>query len=204
MNSPENVIKKCLIHYPNLFGNRADVMEHLFLTIGNGYEWVNGELVDLEDPENKQLLSIESGLESIISGLKDFTGDLWFKNPAEHEISKLIKKLDKIPKEEIDCEIDETSDLIKNRSIKRVEQIFEDVLSVVRFEDIYKEPLQLVKTRELYPLFDCSKIMTIPSDVTPEWRACAKEFLDYLMSSEEEKVVIYRKIHYGDLIKIEL
>lgn len=30
---------------PELFKERADCLDHLFCTIGNGYEWVNGELI---------------------------------------------------------------------------------------------------------------------------------------------------------------
>ena len=31
--------------YPTLFKERADCLNHLFCTIGNGFKWVNGELV---------------------------------------------------------------------------------------------------------------------------------------------------------------
>jgi len=32
--------------YPSLFTCEADVLHHLFFVIGNGYEWVDGELSD--------------------------------------------------------------------------------------------------------------------------------------------------------------
>ena len=38
-------IKQVIITYPNLFSNAITAYDHLFLTIGNGYEWKNGELV---------------------------------------------------------------------------------------------------------------------------------------------------------------
>lgn len=41
----ELTIQKMFDSYPTLFKERADCLNHLFCTIGNGYEWVNGELI---------------------------------------------------------------------------------------------------------------------------------------------------------------
>ena len=35
-------------NYTDLFQNRADCFNQLFCTIGNSYEWVNGEIVASE------------------------------------------------------------------------------------------------------------------------------------------------------------
>ena len=35
--------------YPRLFPTRQNALNHLFCVIGNGYEWVNGELVYEDD-----------------------------------------------------------------------------------------------------------------------------------------------------------
>lgn len=40
----------------NLFWSRQQCLSHLFCTIGNGYEWENGELVE-KDYDTKQMLS---------------------------------------------------------------------------------------------------------------------------------------------------
>ena len=42
----ELTIQKMFNDYPSLFKERADCLNHLFCTIGNGYYWENGELVD--------------------------------------------------------------------------------------------------------------------------------------------------------------
>ena len=42
----ELTIQDMFDEYPTLFKERADCLNHLFCTIGNGYEWVNGELVE--------------------------------------------------------------------------------------------------------------------------------------------------------------
>lgn len=43
------VVFRSLIKYPMLFKTKGDVFEHLFLSIGNGYEWENGGLVEVCD-----------------------------------------------------------------------------------------------------------------------------------------------------------
>ena len=42
----ELTIQNMFDKYPTLFKERADCLDHLFCTIGNGFEWVDGELVD--------------------------------------------------------------------------------------------------------------------------------------------------------------
>lgn len=39
-------MKDCLLGYPSIFPNPTDVCAHLFAVNGNGYEWIDGELVD--------------------------------------------------------------------------------------------------------------------------------------------------------------
>lgn len=36
-------------HFPGLFKDRSDAYNQLFCTIGNGYDWIDGELVALDD-----------------------------------------------------------------------------------------------------------------------------------------------------------
>lgn len=46
-----DTVKTCLLEYPSLFSCRMDVFAHLFSCIGNGYEWVKGELCYRGDGE---------------------------------------------------------------------------------------------------------------------------------------------------------
>ena len=41
----ELTIQEMYNEYPTLFIDRVDALNHLFCTIGNGYDWKNGELV---------------------------------------------------------------------------------------------------------------------------------------------------------------
>lgn len=45
----EQTIQLMTDNYPSLFYNRQTCLNHLFCVIGNGYKWVDGELVDEED-----------------------------------------------------------------------------------------------------------------------------------------------------------
>lgn len=45
----ELTIQEMYDEYPDLFKDRADCMNQLFCTIGNGMQWRNGELVTIDD-----------------------------------------------------------------------------------------------------------------------------------------------------------
>jgi len=63
----ENTVRTTLLEYPRIFRNSLDVYNHLFCVIGNGYEWINGELVEpyLKYPKNG--LSKEQALKKIFT-----------------------------------------------------------------------------------------------------------------------------------------
>jgi hypothetical protein len=55
MITVKETVRRMLIQWPMLFRNKSDCFNHLFLTIGNGYEWVDGCLVDrFADPNDDQ------------------------------------------------------------------------------------------------------------------------------------------------------
>lgn len=50
----EDTLQYMADFYPDLFPTRKHALDHLFCLIGNGYEWVNGELVDNDDIYTKR------------------------------------------------------------------------------------------------------------------------------------------------------
>lgn len=52
----ELTIQAMFDEYPTLFQDRVDCLNHLFCVIGNGYKWINGELVDIDDNYSKSEL----------------------------------------------------------------------------------------------------------------------------------------------------
>jgi len=50
----ETTIQWMYDHYPTLFTTRKECYNHLFCTIGNGYEWIRGQLIYCDGTENKK------------------------------------------------------------------------------------------------------------------------------------------------------
>lgn len=52
----EDTLQFMMDFHGDLYHSRKDCLNQLFCVIGNGYEWENGELVEME-PDTKELLS---------------------------------------------------------------------------------------------------------------------------------------------------
>lgn len=52
----DKTIQAALFHYPTLFQNRTQVLHNLFYVIGNGYEWQDGELVNMFADHDKHAM----------------------------------------------------------------------------------------------------------------------------------------------------
>ena len=46
ISSVEGVFADCFDHWPTLYQTRTDVINHLFFTIGGGYDWINGGIIN--------------------------------------------------------------------------------------------------------------------------------------------------------------
>lgn len=55
--SVEDTIKFCAQHYSDIYPNRASFIDHLFFTIGNGYDWLDGCLVNTSPHDHLELQS---------------------------------------------------------------------------------------------------------------------------------------------------
>jgi len=64
----ENTIQWMMDFYPELYPTRKHCLNQLFCVIGNGYKWINGELVDT-DPD-------------------EFTKRYKFKKPVDRAVSR--------------------------------------------------------------------------------------------------------------------
>ena len=81
----ETTIQKMFDEYPDLFATRADCLDHLLCTIGNGYEWKWGQLVDWYDDDkdaherdylNPAVTKAKQSEKNIAKKMKDDKG-LW-------------------------------------------------------------------------------------------------------------------------------
>ena len=76
----EETIRVALINFPSIFPNALSVYNHLFCTVGHGYEWENGELVSTgrynTDVKTAILKEVES-LYSFFTNLQPSTLNNW-------------------------------------------------------------------------------------------------------------------------------
>ena len=165
-----------LISCPSLFTNKQSCLDHLFLTNGNGYKWENGELVsDVDNKEDENY--IENGIKGRFNIFRNTLSASW----------DMLKRIDT---SEIDFEIE----FIKSFIEKDIQRLEKDMIQCTpknlnyRFND-----MAILKDFDLYPLTKYAKILNIPEDITPEWRKCAKDYYEFLKSSEDEKVVKWRE-----------
>ena len=172
----KDTLKSMLIMYPLIFPNKLSLYDHLFLTNGNGYKWENGELIS---GDNKENCSIEDGLEELLNDelQYDFLSDFLEETSDVEDIINYIKRRNK-----------------KNLELAKV---------IINHEKIMNEKLYITNEVELYPLCKYAKILNIPDDIKDDWKDAIKEFLDFIMTSEENKVIIYRNKYINELSEIQ-
>lgn len=74
--------------YSDLFPTRKHALDHLFCTIGNGYDWVNGELVDSDDKYFKRYKLAQK----IVRAKFEREDEWWRYHEIFEEISKQTGK----------------------------------------------------------------------------------------------------------------
>ena len=191
MNLKDSVINS-MREYPSISGNKLDVYDHLFLTIGNGYDWVNGELID---PYNKRLniLSIEDAIDNLFNNESriDLTTDRMFFYIGE------LNKGEKVVKESLQYDLKRYAQDVKTiiNAEKLVNQNLFEIEPIISLDGL--EP-----KCTLYPLSKYSAIMNIPDDIKPDWLNGIKELLEYLLNSEFPSVVEYRTTYKNELNQV--
>lgn len=98
----EQTIKQMVERYPMLFMHRAAALDHLFCVIGNGYEWIDGELVDKYPEDVVSDEELERGgltLRKIIENHPDPQSEFYRTQMARYEAEDRAKaNADKIAK----------------------------------------------------------------------------------------------------------
>lgn len=72
-----STIRKSLLIYPELFKNKWSVCHHLFVVIGNGFKWVDGELVC--DDLNENINTIEDAIDYKLKSFRQLYIDYFKK-----------------------------------------------------------------------------------------------------------------------------
>jgi hypothetical protein len=97
INSLAFRLKEMTLAYPSIFPNEDAAIDHLYLTIGNGYEWKNGALVyeyaNDEKSEVRKML-LKGVPEHKIKAWVKKQDDIFWKKMNENDPSwKMLKKL---------------------------------------------------------------------------------------------------------------
>lgn len=191
MNLKDSVINS-MREYPSISENKLDVYDHLFLTNGNGYDWVNGELIEPSN-EKPNVISIEEAIDKLFNDEYriDLTTDRMFFYIEE------LEKEEKVVKESLQNDLKRYAQDVKTiiNAEKAVNQSLFEIEPIISLDGLEPECT-------LYPLSKYSKIMNIPDDIKSDWLDGIKELMDYLLNSEFPSVIEYRTTYKNELNQV--
>jgi hypothetical protein len=161
-----------MLTYPSLFPNAIHVYDHLFLTIGNGYEWQDGKLV--YDDENSLCDNIEEAINRVFEN-----------NISTHNI--ILFDIKKCPEQKVIENV--TIQCIKSAR-KHIHTILniENLLDDLSIPDMYDPELGNREGNKFkfYGLSKYSAIANIPDDVHYDWIKAIKDFVDILDKNKDK------------------
>ena len=163
-------LRKVMLTYPRSFPAPICVYDHLFLTIGNGYVWQDGELV--YDDENSLCDTVEEAIDNI----KNYYFELVKEIHAIH--TKKDGTFDNI----VNSYIKETTRYIHN--ILNIDDMLEDMSIPNIYDPALKEGEE--NKFKFYGLSKYSAIANIPDDVHYDWIKAIKDFVDILDKNKDK------------------
>jgi hypothetical protein len=160
----EETIQSMYDLYPSLFQTRWQALNQLFCVIGNGYDWINGELVAF-DVEDYDVVLDKSGIaypreEKIQEEIEEYFTELKIKNRKDR--TKLLK------------------DGIVPDAVNRIFPLDDEIL-LKRANDFVRGDDIDINKIEFYPLSEYSAIFTYPEDIKPDWLLGIKEVIELLL-----------------------
>ena len=81
----ENTMQWMMDFYPEIYPTRKHCLNQLFCVIGNGYKWVNGELVEKDSKSNRYKMIVD--IERAHGDMEDFW---WEHYRQEQELLKYL------------------------------------------------------------------------------------------------------------------
>jgi len=158
----EDTIFESLWSYPNLFGfdelDRYRVMDHLFFTVGNGYKWKDGELVE---GCTEKRISWRQYLYRALGGRFYFvTTDVMVLEQLSDRQEKGDSALPDDPQQ---------WDILKRKAQE---------------EFLHERATKGDGKVGFYPVCEkYSRIMNVPIDIKPDWLDGAIDFLEFALDS---------------------
>ena len=164
--------------------NKLDIYNQFFLVLGNGYEWNDGELVDVYG--NNKILTIEEAIEKEL--LSEFNLTLFNRS-----INRNIRIYNISSAE---C---------KDKIRERLKRYYKNIQTILHAEDIINHNIVINEDKrdfDFYPLTTYSAIMNIPDNIKPDWLDGIKELMEYLLNSDFPNVIEYRTLFDNELNQV--
>ena len=156
-------LKYALLTYPGIFPNALKVFEHLFIVIGNGYEWKDGELVEVCGAEF--CTNVE---DAVVNNIK-------FHLMESNNGILVNKKMD------------------VSTFNNRVKRVLKDCIIPIFHVDERMEDFTVPDYNErtdsnfsFYPISKYSYIYDIPDDVQPDWLAAIMKMIEILDANPDK------------------
>lgn len=164
---PERTIQEMYNGYPTVFRTRQHCLDHLFVVVGNGYEWVDGELIDLAGPEVTCVEKDEENYEYIFEldkrldiekAVHPWSEDDWNKHYADWAVKTCAA----------------ARQLIASTKNEKLKKIVAENLNKLKPQHVVL-PFEEAP-HKWYPIsWEHSKIALVPDDITPEWQKLVDE-----------------------------
>ena len=157
----ELTIQSMFDEYPSLFKERSDCLNQLFCVIGNGYEWVNGELVDGDDAYTDiELAELASHL---VNGKAFQHNKMSLRDEAAYYLEQNV--LDRLGSVELSAEAQAVVDKYKSDHLAQYP------------DDVYhkRERSQRWYFYLAGYCTDYAKLFNYPADIKPDWLAGLEE-----------------------------
>lgn len=180
--------------HPLITKNKVDAYDHLFMTVGNGYEWVDGELV-YWNKEQRFKIGIESAIHDRLFGTdKDILMTTIFKSHLNDIRYDFLETPDSL---EQDMIIDVKAGELTDRMISQKVRLMEQISKILHAEEEADKPCWMHNESDLYDFSGYSKICNIPDNITDDWKEAIIEFYNFIMNDSHLKIIEYRK-KYGE------
>lgn len=180
--------------HPLITKNKVDAYDHLFLTVGNGYEWRDGELVYWNETQRYKMGVEDAIRERLFGRDKDILTTAVFKSHL-NDVRYDFLETDNSNEQDmiIDIKAGELTEKMNNQKVRLMDQISK----ILHAEEEADKPCWMHNESDLYDISGYSKIFYIPENITDDWKNAIIEFYNFIMTDSHLKIVEFRK-NYGE------
>ena len=165
----EETIQECYDKFPSLFVSRWQVLNQFFCVIGNGYEWINGELVAMKYGDEEEDPNYYPELDENGRAHQP-------KKRLFIELEKWYAEIYKNAGIEMPVYSPHIKEMLESKGIK-IETTSDRIIADVakHINDASDENI------DLYPLSEYSAIFNIPENIKSDWMEGIKEIVRLLL-----------------------